>query len=91
MELPDGPFDWSDPVTGERQIGLVQQNLYGTPPAPRTFTKGAKKHHVEYGFRVNVEEDSVFDRDDAERNHSLLIAGYVDEFFGGANNMDAAR
>ena len=46
-ELPKGPFDWRDPTTGEEQIAEIKGNLYGTPMAPRIWTKGYTKHHVE--------------------------------------------
>ena len=88
MELPRGPFDWTDPVTGEPQVALIQKNLYGTPSGPRTFTKGSVKYHLSIGFSNSAVEQTAFARSDD--NHGIRCAMYVDEGFGGASDMDTA-
>ena len=79
MRLPKGPFDWKDPVTGEEQVGKLVKNLYGTPFAPRRFTKGAYAHHIENGFST-PEVDHAFYAIDNDVG-SMIVGEYVDEFF----------
>jgi hypothetical protein len=89
MHLPRGPFDWTCQVTGERQVAYLQKNLYGIPPAPRTFSKGAHTFHESNGFSVCTVESSLFSRID-ESGNEVQCGMYVDEGYGGASDMDRA-
>ena len=91
IELPKGPWDWRDPVSGEEQIGLLQRNLYGTPPGPRVFALGFKKHCNDNGCLSSLVEPNDYHRvdgDDGEKEVSFST--YVDEAYGGASSMDEA-
>ena len=88
MELPRGPFDWTDPLTGEEQVGLLEQNLYGTPPGPRTFVEGVHAHFTANGMRSCSVERALYTRDSDGK--VVIVATYVDEGWGGATNMDTA-
>ena len=89
MHLPRGPFDWTCPVTGEKQVAYLQKNLYGIPPAPRTFSKGVHKFHCSIGFSSCIVESSLFARID-EHGNEVQCGMYVDEGYGGASDMDRA-
>ena len=89
MHLPRGPFNNKDPVTGEQLVGYLQKNLYGTPPAPRTFSKGAHKYHLRIGFSACVVENTLYAREDNVGN-KVENGMYVDEGYGGATTMDKA-
>ena len=89
MHLPRGPFDWKCPVTGEQQVGYIEKNLYGIPPAPRTFMKGAHKYHMDIGFTSCNVESALFWRID-EQGNEVQCGMYVDEGYGGATSMDYA-
>ena len=88
MQLPRGPFPWNQPGAPP-EVALLIQNLYGTPPAPRTFTDGLHSHHCAGGFRSSVVERTCYSRED-EHDNSVIVACYVDEGFGGASCMDIA-
>ena len=60
------PWDWRDPVSGEEQIGLLQRNLYGTPPGPRVFALGFKKHCNDNGCLSSLVEPNDYHRVDGD-------------------------
>mmetsp|Transcript_66653 Transcript_66653/g.132074 ORF Transcript_66653/g.132074 Transcript_66653/m.132074 type:complete len:85 (+) Transcript_66653:295-549(+) len=81
MHLPRGPLDWND-SSKEPQVAYLQKNLYGIPPATRTFIQGAKKYHLSIGFSSCIVEDSLFSRKDDLCE--IQCGTYVDEGYGGA-------
>ena len=88
IELPKGPFDWNN-TDGERDVGLLEGNLYGIPPAPRTFTKQFRKHLHENGVQSCSVQLNAYHRE-GEDGRWVDGTGYVDEIFGGASSIDEA-
>jgi hypothetical protein len=90
IELPKHPlFDWRDPQTNKDDVGWLQGNQYGTPPAPRTFSK--QFHKALKSEPLNLSscpvQHSVFSRDGPDGS-GILVGTYVDEGFGGASELD---
>ena len=88
LELPKGPFDFATESNPD-PIGLCRANLYGTPPAPRTFTTQFHNHLITHcELKPGVMDNRVYCKGD--NSDGVKIAGYMDEVFGGASSIQRA-